>query len=184
MANAGLIKKVYLPREVFPLSTAARAVQLRASSSCVLAGATVVGRRSRGPRLPTCPWPCVLLVVFGTALALLLSAVNVYLRDVQHLIEIVMLILLLGLPDRLLARSYVNPFLKGGRLEQLYLANPVTLAILAFQRGMWTPEPTEPFPANMPPGSASRSWSRSSCSGWPSGCSPGSRATSPRSCEP
>jgi len=34
-----------------------------------------------------------LVVVFGSALGLLLSALNVYLRDVQHLVEVVLIAL-------------------------------------------------------------------------------------------
>ena len=37
----------------------------------------------------------------------------------------------------------------GSWLEQLYLANPVTLAVLAFQRGAWVRGGDQPFPDAM-----------------------------------
>jgi ABC-2 type transport system permease protein len=90
-----------------------------------------------------------LVLVFGTGLALLLSAVNVYLRDVQHLMEIVTLILFWASPI-VYSYSFVHSFLEGGWLEELYLSNPVTLAILAFQRGMWAAGADQPVPTHLP----------------------------------
>jgi ABC-2 type transport system permease protein len=150
VANAGLIKKVYLPREVFPLSTVGAASVNFAIQFAVLVTATVVvGSFPWSRHLVYVPMAIALMLVFGTALALLLSAVNVYLRDVQHLIEIVMLILFWASPI-VYSYQFVTGFLQGGWLEQLYLSNPVTLAILAFQRGMWAAGADQPFPAHMP----------------------------------
>jgi ABC-2 type transport system permease protein len=150
VANSGLVKKVYLPREVFPLSTVGAASFNFVIQFGVLVAATlVVGSFPWSRHLLYVPLAIALLLVFGTALALLLSAVNVYLRDVQHLMEIVTLILFWASPI-VYSYAFVTDFLKGGWLEQLYLANPVTLAILAFQRGMWSAGADQPFPTHMP----------------------------------
>jgi ABC-2 type transport system permease protein len=150
VANAGLIKKVYLPREVFPLSTVGSAVvNFGIQFGVLLAGTVVAGSIPWTSNLVYVPAAVVLILVFATALAILLSAVNVYLRDVQHLIEIVVLILFWASPI-VYSFAFVHDFLKGGWLEELYLANPVTLAILAFQRGMWEAGATQPFPTHMP----------------------------------
>ena len=106
VANSGLIKKVYLPREVFPLSVVGSALfnfahPARSSSS---ARPSSLGQFPTGAR-----W----LVLRRSSLAVLIvvrarrsrcscSAVNVYLRDVQYLVEIAHHDLLLGLADRLL----------------------------------------------------------------------------------
>lgn len=150
VANSGLIKKVYLPREVFPLSTVGAAmVNFAIQFGVLIAGTIIVGSIPSSGRLLYVPVAIALVLVFGTALALLLSAVNVYLRDVQHLMEIVILILFWASPI-IYSFSFVTGFLRGGWLEELYLANPVTLAILAFQRGMWEAGADQPFPAHMP----------------------------------
>jgi ABC-2 type transport system permease protein len=150
VANSGLIKKVYLPREVFPLSTVgASLVNFAIQFAVLVAGTIVVGSFPWSRKLLYVPAAIVLVLVFGTALAVLLSAVNVYLRDVQHLLEIVMVILFWASPI-VYSFAYVADFFKGSWLEELYLANPVTLAILAFQRGMWAAGADEPFPSHMP----------------------------------
>ncbi|MGY1605489.1 ABC transporter permease [Geodermatophilus sp. SYSU D00815] len=150
VSNSGLIKKVYLPREVFPLSTVgAASVNFAIQFVVLVAGTVVIGSFPWSARLFYVPAAIALVLVFGTALALLLSAVNVYLRDVQHLLEIVTVILFWASPI-VYSYAYVADFLEGSWLEQLYLSNPVTLAILAFQRGMWEAGAAEPFPSAMP----------------------------------
>jgi ABC-type polysaccharide/polyol phosphate export permease len=150
VANSGLVKKIYLPREVFPLSTVGAAmVNFAIQFGVLIAGTIVVGSFPWGVRLLYVPVAILLVLVFGTALALLLSAVNVYLRDVQHLLEIVIVILFWASPI-VYSFAYVTDFLHGSWLEELYLANPVTLAILAFQEGIWTAGADQPYPSAMP----------------------------------
>src|SRR5450830_2161314 len=92
VANGGLIKKVYLPREVFPLSALGSALFNFAVQLAVLVAATFAfGAPPRGRQLLYLPLSFLVLVVFGTAIALVLSAVNVYLRDIQYLVEIALM---------------------------------------------------------------------------------------------
>jgi ABC-2 type transport system permease protein len=150
VGNAGLIKKVYVPREIFPLSVTGSGLFNFGIQFVVLLVATVVaGDIPLWGNILYVPFAVLLVVVFGTAVGILLSACNVYLRDVQHLIEIVMLVLFWASPI-VYSFTYVNDVLRGGFLEQLYLSNPITIAVLAFQRGMWTAGADQPFPAHMP----------------------------------
>jgi ABC-2 type transport system permease protein len=64
----------------------------------------------------------------------------VYLRDVQYLVEVAMLIFFWASP---IVYSWSFVVEAGQRLgltwlETVYLLNPLSTAILAFQRGMWT----------------------------------------------
>ena len=74
--------------------------------------------------------------MFATALALVLSALNVYLRDVQHLVEILLLVLFWASPI-VYSVGFVHDAIGGTWLEELYLANPVTLGVLGMQKAMW-----------------------------------------------
>lgn len=149
VGNAGLVKKVYVPREVYPLSTVGGAVVNFGIQLVVLLLATfVLGQAPLHADILYVPFAVLLIVVFGTAAALLLSAVNVYLRDVQHLVEIVIMVLFWASPI-VYGFAYVHDYLQGNWLEQLYLTNPVTIAVLAFQRGMWVAGPDSAFPDHM-----------------------------------
>jgi ABC-2 type transport system permease protein len=134
VGNAGLIKKVYLPREVFPLS--------------VVGGAVVTGSVPTGPRLLFVPLALAVLLVYGTALALVLSAVNVYLRDVQYLVEVGLMVFF-WLSPIVYSWELVQSAVPSETIQQLYLANPVTAAVLGMQRGLWTGGTDEFFPPDL-----------------------------------
>ncbi len=151
VGNAGLIKKVYLPREMFPLASVGSALFNFGIQLVILTIATVVaGDFPTGTR-----WvylPLSLAVVLATALGwvLLLSALNVYLRDVQYLVEIVMMIMFWASP---IAYSWglVSGQVSSEALKQLYLTNPITIAIIGFQQTFWVAGDGGPIPPNATP---------------------------------
>lgn len=148
VANGGLVKKIYLPREVFPLSVIGSAIFNFVIQFAILFIATLVaGYPPTIVGLGYVLLGTVLLLVYATGAAFLLSAVNVYLRDVQYLVEVVLMVGF-WLSPIVYAWSFVNTAVQSAFLNNLYLANPVTLAVLAFQRGMWgagadSPQPTD-----------------------------------------
>lgn len=149
VANGGLVKKVYVPREVFPLSTVGGAAFNFLVQFAVLLLATLALRQPPfTAHFGYALGAVVLILILGTALALVLSAVNVYLRDIQHLVEIVIMVLFWASPI-VYSFQYVHAYLQGNWLEQVYLANPVTIAVLAFQRGVWIAGPDAAFPSDL-----------------------------------
>ena len=141
VGNAGLIKKVYLPREIFPLAAVGSAVFNFLVQFVVLVGATIaLGQFPFGPDLVYVPLGVLVVLIYGIALALLLSAVNVYLRDIQYLVEVFILLFFWASPI-VYSWSYVVEAAKNSGylwLSEVYLWNPITVAMLAFQKGMWT----------------------------------------------
>lgn len=135
--NAGLIKKVYLPREIFPLSAVGGALFNFAVQLVILVIALFVFQAVPSPQfLGYAPLSLALLIVYATAFALVLSAINVYLRDVQHLVEIGLIVGFWASPI-VYSFTYVHQALGGALLEQIYLSNPVTLAVLGMQKALW-----------------------------------------------
>jgi ABC-2 type transport system permease protein len=147
--NAGLVRKVYLPREIFPLSTVGGALfSFGTMMVILLAAVLVVGRIPTGGRLWFLPLSLAVVLVFATAIGLALAAINVYLRDVQYLVEISLTILFWASPV-VYSWRLVHDILGGTWLETLYLNNPVTLAVLGMQRAMWVAGTDEPFPEGL-----------------------------------
>lgn len=137
VSNAGLVKKVYLPREIFPLSALGAALFTFGVQFAILFVATVVtGQGPWSSDILYLPFSVVLILLFGFAIGTLLAAANVYMRDFQHLVEVAVVILFWASP---IVYSYeqVHNVLQGSFIEELYLANPITLAVLGFQRAMW-----------------------------------------------
>jgi len=140
VVNSGLVKKVYLPRELFPLASVGAAFINFLLQSIVLLGAYVVVLH--GPDWSALPLVLLALLVcltFATALGLLLAATNVYLRDVQYLVEVGLLVWFWMTPivyDWTKVRTQaVNHHVIW--LFDLYLANPMADVVLAFQRVLW-----------------------------------------------
>ena len=74
--------------------------------------------------------------MIATALAFVLSAMNVYLRDVQYLVEVGTMILMWASPI-VYSWEMVQGILGEGPLLTAYTVNPLTVAVLGFQRALW-----------------------------------------------
>jgi len=137
VANSGLVKKVYLPREIFPLSVVGSSMVNFAIQLGILTVATVVaGEFPTGSRWLYLPLSLAVLLVYATASALVLAAANVYLRDVQYLVEIAMMVMMWASPI-VYSWALVEGRIGGTLIGDLYLANPITLVVLGFQRTFW-----------------------------------------------
>ncbi|MDQ6896988.1 MAG: ABC transporter permease [Actinomycetota bacterium] len=149
VGNAGLIKKVYVPREIFPLSSLGSSLFGFVIQTVVLTAATVIsGDIPTGVRWLYLPLSLSVVVVWGLAWSLLLSALNVYLRDIQYLVEIGLMIAFWLCPI-VYSWQLVNNAVSNGFVERLYLANPMTLAIMGFQRTFWVKGDNQPLPAGL-----------------------------------
>jgi len=148
ISNAGLIKKVYLPREIYPLASVGSALFNFGVQLIVLIAATLVSGAFpwRADLLYFFPSVFVILV-WATALALLLAALNVYLRDIQYLVEVLVLLLMWASPI-VYSWQMVSQHASGWLLT-LYTCNPITLAILGFHRAFWVAGPDSEYPPHM-----------------------------------
>lgn len=138
VGNSGLIKKVYIPREVFPLASVGAALfNFCIQFGILLAATLVLGKFPLTAELVYLVPALLVIVVYGTALGLVLSALNVYLRDVQYLIDVGLMVLLWASPI-VYAWSQAKDVLGNGLLLQIYTDNPLTLSVLSLQRAIWT----------------------------------------------
>ena len=137
LSNAGLVKKVYLPREIYPLSAVGGAMfNFFVQFLVLLAAIFVLASVPTDERLLLAPLAIIMLTLFSTAVGLILAGVNVYLRDTQHLVEVALVVLFWASPI-VYSFTFVHDALQGGWLEELYLANPVTIAVISMQRSLW-----------------------------------------------
>ncbi len=136
VGNSGLIKKIFLPREVFPLASVGGAIfNFLIQLGILILASVVLGAFHFSMYLLYAIPSFLLIVIYGTALGLLLSALNVYLRDIQYLVEVFLLVLLWGSPvvySWQMAKAVLGPV-----AIEFYTNNPITLAVLGFQRAFW-----------------------------------------------
>jgi ABC-type polysaccharide/polyol phosphate export permease len=91
-ANAGLVAKVYFPREIFPFSAVLVAVVDFAVGGILLVALMVWYRIPVGPALAFLPVVLLLQVTLTAGVALLLAMANLFFRDVKYLFEAAIMI--------------------------------------------------------------------------------------------
>jgi ABC-2 type transport system permease protein len=138
VGNAQLVQKVWFPREILPLASMGAAMVHFALQLCVLAGAMAVFQRP--PNLdyfPALGLAIVVLLILSAALAIALSAVNVYLRDTEHLLELVLLawfwMSAIVYPYQLVSDRL------GPHREWWAVLNPMIPIITTFQKALYNP---------------------------------------------
>lgn len=133
VSNAAIVKKVSFPREILALAQVGTATVFFFFQMVVLVLFLVVLRAAPAwGMLPLLPWAFVDLILFSAALAVFLSAVNVYARDIEHLITVVLLAWQWGIP-----MVYSFDFVNSGDhrwIARLMLADPLAPIVLVFQR--------------------------------------------------
>jgi ABC-2 type transport system permease protein len=134
VAHAGIVKKVAFPREILALSQVGTAICYFFFQICILA-AFLVGFQVMPAwgYVPLLLFALICDIIFSAALAIFLSAVNVYLRDVQHLVEVLLVALFFG-PPIVYAFANLTNELRHTWFRWLYEANPLMWIVLAFQR--------------------------------------------------
>lgn len=89
--NASLVKKVYFPREILPLSEVLSNLVNFLLALVVLFAVIFVSQVGLTPAVLMLPLIVLAQVMFIMGIALLLSTANVFFRDTQHILEIVLL---------------------------------------------------------------------------------------------
>jgi ABC-2 type transport system permease protein len=149
LGNAGLIKKVYIPREIFPLASVGSALFNFMIQLIVLLGATLlVGKPPIHPEILYFFPALAVLVVYGTAFGLLFGAMNVYLRDVQYLVELGTMLLFWASPI-VYSWQMVASLVQSPLILAIYTNNPLTLAVIGFQKAFWVAGEDVPQPDDL-----------------------------------
>jgi ABC-2 type transport system permease protein len=135
VAHAGIVKKVAFPREILAMAQVGTAICYFFFQTCILllflVGFQVLPAFGYVPLLL---FALVCDVILSAGLAIFLSAVNVYLRDVQHLVE-VLLVALFFSPPIVYAFSNLTKELQAHVwFRYVYEANPLMWIVVSFQR--------------------------------------------------
>jgi len=139
IGNSSLVTKVYFPREVLPLASIGANLMHFFFQFLVLLGSLVLFRipiTLATIELVPAALVTELLVLCG--FCLIVAVMNVYFRDVQHLLELLLLawfwmtpiVYPVALPIQHLAKL-------GNIFPKIFMLNPMTSVVLAIQRGVY-----------------------------------------------
>lgn len=140
--NANLVKKVAFPREILPLSTVGVAlVDYVLQMVVLLVFMLVVGYRVPLSSFALLPLAFAALMAFTLATSFLIAALNVRYRDVQHLLNLGLLVWFWMTPI-VYGEHLVQTQLQGTRVAgigvfKLYLLNPMASISLGFHRALY-----------------------------------------------
>ena len=133
--RAALVKKVSFPREILALSNVGASVVYFVVQLLVLAIFVAgVGHAPAWKFMVILPISFLSLYLFTSALAIVMSAVNVYLRDMKHLMEVLLQLWFWLTPVVYSYENSIAPHLARRGLSFMYFLNPVTLIVVTFQR--------------------------------------------------
>lgn len=153
MGNAGLVKKIYLPREIFPLASIGGAGFMFLVQLGVLLVAAIAFGALPAPVDMLWFFPSLaLMVVYGLAFGLLLAALNVYLRDIQYLTEVALMLAMWASPivyTWSMVRDALNRLSLPGWVLEVYAANPITIGVLGFHRAFWNGGTAADYPEGL-----------------------------------
>ncbi len=147
LSNKGVIGKMAMPREMFPVASMLVSLWHAIPQLVILVFACVVtGWVGDGPLwvpdavgMASALLGFVLIMVFGTSFGLMFSCINVIFRDFQRIVQTFINIIPFSVP-----MMYPYYLIADGeriptQYHDLYVANPVAEAVMLIQRGFWTP---------------------------------------------
>ncbi len=142
--NKALVRKIYLPREMFP------AASLLVSGFHFLPGLVILLVAALATSYAFTPVAVgaallgfAIVAVFGLAVGLFFSAFNVFFRDFEKVVDVLNIVVRWSAP-MLYPWTLVQERV-GFWILQVYLANPLVPAVSLFQRAFWFPGNTNPF---------------------------------------
>ncbi len=135
VAGAGLVKKVWFPREILPLaSVGAALVHFFLQLTVLLLALVGLRHPVAWTELALLPLALLDLILLAAALSLLFSVGNVYLRDMAHFVELALMAWFWVTPI-IYPWTQLTKALRGHTV--IALLNPVTPIVLTFQRAFY-----------------------------------------------
>lgn len=125
--NAGIVRKIYFPLEILPLSAVLSASVHLLISLGLLAVLAIVFGVGIGPSIAFLPILILLQMLFSTGLGCLLAAGQVYFRDVQYFLTVLITVWFFGTP------IVYSIDLVPRRFRGAFEANPMAWLISSYQ---------------------------------------------------
>ncbi|WP_299087419.1 ABC transporter permease [uncultured Microbacterium sp.] len=136
--NAALIKKIYLPREMFPVSSMLVAlVNTIPQIVVVVTIALLFGWAPSLAQIAALLLAMAIIAILATGLGLLFGAINVTFRDAQSFVEIIVMCAIWASPVMYQWQMVATQV--PAWMFVLYRSNPLTAAVELFHYGVWFP---------------------------------------------
>ncbi len=152
--NKGLVKRMRMPREIFPVAAMLVAAYHTLPQILVLVlFCLIAGWHLTWTAVAAGVLGMLILVTFAMSLALFFSAINVFFRDFQNIVQTFMQFMHFLVPMMYPFTLVWSAHATHPWLYNIYVANPITQAVLLLQRFFWWPliEDTDGLGQHFPP---------------------------------
>jgi len=118
VVNGGIIKKVYFPREILPISTTTSNLINFLITEIIVIIALLISGVGIGPSILILPIIVLIQYILQLGISFILSSITVYIRDVEYLINVFMMLMFYlspivyspdMIPERFLPLFKLNP---------------------------------------------------------------------------
>jgi ABC-2 type transport system permease protein len=139
MQNKSVVQKMPLPREIFPIASTLVTLYHTGPQLVILIGACLLtGSFSPDPvGLLAVLLAFAIVILLGTGMGLMFSAINVMYRDWTRVVQIFTQMLPFSVPMMYPYTLVHSRFEHFPVIEHFYLANPIAECVLLIQRGFW-----------------------------------------------
>ncbi|MFT8396441.1 ABC transporter permease [Propionibacterium sp.] len=144
VGNGGLIKKIYLPRELFPVSSLWVAwIHFLPQVAILVAVNLFVGWHPTWIQLGSFLVASFIVSVFALALGLIFGAADVFFRDAENFVDLINMVATWLSPVLYMWVLVENSL--GSLAMTVYMFNPLTVAVELFHDCFWAPTTTRPI---------------------------------------
>lgn len=136
--NRALVKKIYLPRELFPLAALGVSLIHFVPQGVILLGvAVILGWHLTWLGLGSLMLGILIILIFALGLGLFFGAINVAYRDATNIVDLI-----------LMFATWASPVLYSWHMVrdkapqwiyELYMLNPLTVGVELFHNAFWRP---------------------------------------------
>lgn len=136
--NGALVRKIFLPRQLFPVSSVFVAlVHFLPQVVILIVGALFTGWRPDLAAVGAFLMGTIIVIAFALGLGLIFAAVNVAFRDIENTVDLILMVAVWFSPVLYSISMVWDTFGKDSWLSRLYEANPLTIAVELFHRAFW-----------------------------------------------
>ncbi|MBA2773583.1 MAG: ABC transporter permease [Nocardioidaceae bacterium] len=139
--NKSLVRKINLPREMFPVaSILVSAYHMIPMYVIMFVGCLLTGWHPDLSSLLAGTMAAVIVLTWGLGVALLLSGLNVFYRDMQNVIDVVQTVITWTVPMIYPFSVIADRFRENHQVVyELYLSSPLCISVLLNDRAFWLP---------------------------------------------
>ncbi len=144
--NKSLVRKINLPREMFPVASIMVSVYHMLPMYVILLGGCFLS--GWHPDLLAglaAVMALAIVLIFGLGVALLLSAWNVYFRDVSNVVDVIQTVITWTVPMIYPFGAVIDKLaVAHTTIYEIYLSSPLCISVLLNNRAFWTPASETP----------------------------------------